>query len=329
MLRGCRLLVATLLISLAAYLLILATAGFWRTPRHESIPPSIGPNLRARPAQPVQPTAPKALDARPLAPTVIPTAAVAAAPPDSPAAPAIPAAPATPIPAVVAATPIPVSAPTPAPALKPAPQHPLPERVGLRYAVQTGEDGFSLGRATYAWRQHDGHYSLVSSAVASGLVSLFVSGQMVQSSEGEITSAGLRPDLYGISRNGRKPDTTRFDWGLGKMRHGDEDAELPPGSQDVLGFPFHLAMTVDESIREWHLWVSNGRKLQDYLFHNLGREHLKFGEAEVETLHLQGSRAGEGTLDVWLAPSRHWLPLRIRTLDQKGKVLGLSLEEVS
>ena len=204
--------------------------------------------------------------------------------------------------------------------------------LGVREDYRTAQmPGVNVGllEGQLAWRQHDGHYSLVSSAVASGLVSLFVSGQMVQSSEGEITSAGLRPDLYGISRNGRKPDTTRFDWGLGKMRHGDEDAELPPGSQDVLGFPFHLAMTVDESIREWHLWVSNGRKLQDYLFHNLGREHLKFGEAEVETLHLQGSRAGEGTLDVWLAPSRHWLPVRIRTQDQKGKVLTLKLEEIS
>ena len=75
--------------------------------------------------------------------------------------------------------------------------------------------------------------------------------------------------------------------------------------------------------------VSNGRKLREYHFRNLGHERITQGEAEIDTLHLQGSRVGEGTLDVWLAPSRHWLPLRIRTLDQKGKVLGLNLEEAS
>jgi hypothetical protein len=49
----------------------------------------------------------------------------------------------------------------------------------------------------------------------------------------------------------------------------------------------------------------------------------------VETLHVQGSRAGDGSLDVWLAPTRHWLPMRIRTQDEKGKVIELNLAKLS
>jgi hypothetical protein len=56
--------------------------------------------------------------------------------------------------------------------------------------------------------------------------------------------------------------------------------------------------------------------------------HETLGEARLDTLHLQGGRAGEGTLDVWLAPTRHWLPVRIRSLDQKGGTLVFSLEGV-
>jgi negative regulator of sigma E activity len=88
-------------------------------------------------------------------------------------------------------------------------------------------------------------------------------------------------------------------------------------------------MTVDDTATEWDMAVTNGNRLREYHFRNLGHESLAQGAAAIDTLHLQGSRAGEGTLDVWLAPSRHWLPLRIRTLDQKGKVLVLSLEEDS
>ena len=211
----------------------------------------------------------------------------------------------------------------------PPAQRTLPERLTLRYGVQAGEGGFNLGQAFYTWQRRDGRYSLVSIARATGLTALFVSGKLVQTSLGTITPNGLQPEHYWFARNERKQDTAHFDWKQGRVVQGGGSAELPPGSQDLLSFPFHLAMTVDESAREWSLWVSNGRKLREYLFRNLGRERLTLGEREVDTLHVQGSRSGEGTLDVWLAPSHHWLPLRIRTLDQKGKVFMLSLEEVS
>ncbi len=203
----------------------------------------------------------------------------------------------------------------------------LPEHLTLRYAVQAGEGGFSLGQALYTWQQRADRYSLVSIARATGLASLFVSGQLVQTSEGRIGASGLQPEQYWLSRNQHRQDMARFDWSQRRLVMGSVGVELPSASQDVLSFPFHLAMTVEVSMRERTLWVSNGRKLRDYLFRNLGRERLTLGENEVDTLHLQGTRAGEGTLDVWLAPSRHWLPLRIRTLDQKGKVMVLNLED--
>lgn len=335
--RAHRILAAALLVSLAIHLLMLASAGAWWTPPSEEIPFPIEASLVLPPPLPHKVykvhkvLRPKAKRAAPPAAPSIPAAA--ATPPPTPApdlaatAPAAPTPP--PIPALAPPAPAPAPEPAPAPKPSPPPLRQLPEHLNLRYAVQAGEGGFNLGEAFYSWQQRAGHYSLVSIVHATGLVSLFISGRLVQTSEGAITPDGLQPEQYWLSRNEHRQDTARFDWSQGRLVEGDGGVELPPGSQDVLSFPFHLAMTVDESIQEWHMWVSNGRKLQDYLFHNLGRERLTFGEAQIETLHLQGGRAGEGTLDVWLAPSRHWLPLRIRTLDQKGKILMLSLEDTS
>jgi hypothetical protein len=67
--------------------------------------------------------------------------------------------------------------------------------------------------------------------------------------------------------------------------------------------------------------------LRNYRFQAIGRESLKVGAERMETLRLQGSRSGEGSLDVWLAPARNWLPVRIRTQDQKGKVIVLTLQD--
>lgn len=205
----------------------------------------------------------------------------------------------------------------------------FPERLNMRYAVRAGDDGFSLGKAFYTWRRWDNHYRLVSSAEASGLAALFVSGKLVQQSEGTLTRMGLRPDSYWLERNGQRKDAVSFDWGNQRLRQGDDVATLPAGSQDVLSFPFHLALTLDASAPEARIWVSNGRKLREYVFRKLGNERLRLGKAEVDTLHLRGESAGEDRLDVWLAPSRQWLPLRIRTLDSKGKVMLLNLEAVS
>lgn len=343
--RAHRILASALFISLVAHLLMLASAGSWWTPPAEEIPVPIEASLVAPPAKAEvasapAPPKPEIIQAAPVAPaTVTPPAPSPAVEPEPVAAPAIaiPPAPAVAVAplAPVIETPIPPPPPPPVsepvvvePALPPVLRK-LPERLSLRYAVRAGDGGFNLGQAIYTWHQRDDHYTLVSIAQATGLASLFVSGKLAQTSEGRITAHGLRPEQYWLSRNERRKDTARFDWSAGRLVQGNHGVELPAGSQDLLSFPFHLAMTVDAMTTEWTLAVSNGRKLREYQFRNLGRVRLTIGETEIDTLHLQGSRSGEGTLDVWLAPSRHWLPLRIRTLDQKGKVMVLSLEEAS
>lgn len=202
----------------------------------------------------------------------------------------------------------------------------LPEHFTLRYAVHTGDDGMRLGEAVYEWRAVDGRYSLTSSAKAGGVAAIFLQGRLEQSSRGRLTPTGLKPEQYWLVKKEKKQDQANFDWNQGRLAQDGEVLELPVSTQDLLSFPFHLAMTADAAATEWRLWVTNGRKLRDYQFRNLGREKLSIGDSEVETLHLQGARPGEGTLDVWLAPQRHWLPARIRTLDQKGRVTLLKLE---
>ena len=335
--RAHRLFTTALLVSLALHLLFLASVGSWWISPAEEIPFPIEASLVV--PEPVAPPAaakPPAPRPRPRAiPVPAPEAAAASAPVPPPPALAAPtetpppAAPPVPTPAEMPAPPPEPAAPA-APALRPAlppALRELPARLDLKYRLQAGEGGFNVGQAITTWQVRDGRYSLVSILQASGLAALFVSGKVVQTSEGRVTPGGLQPEQYWLARNQRRQDTARFDWPQQRLVLGGSGAELPAASQDLLSFPFHLALTVDESVRELSLWVTNGRKLHDYLFRNLGRERLPLEEGEIEALHLQGSRVGEGTLDVWLAPSRHWLPVRIRTLDQKGKVLLLTLEE--
>lgn len=330
-----RVLLWALAVSLAAHLLLLGSAGdVWFNPAPELDLP-IEANLLEPEAAPVKPP-PQAAQRPSPPPAVLPDPVP------------VPRATPEPVPAAVAEPePMPISTPEPPPA-EPAPGRPAapvsppaprtPARpvvrsfsndLAIRYSVQTGEgdSGFVAGRATYIWHSQQGRYSLVSTLEATGIASLFVSGRIIQVSEGVIDAYGLHPDQYWLKRNERKQDVARFDWNLNQLTlDGHGGVALSPQAQDLLSLPFHLAMTASEGDPDFQMGVTNGRKFNEFGFRVLGRERIELKGLQLETLHLQGAKSGEGTLDVWLDLARSGLPARIRTLDRKGKVMELRLE---
>lgn len=203
----------------------------------------------------------------------------------------------------------------------------LPEHFSLRYSVQSGDEGFKFGQAVYSGHLREGRYSLTSVSEATGVASLLLSGKIIQSSEGRITAQGLQPDWFSTIKGERKRPTVRFDWPQQRLLLPGGAVSLPTQTQDLLSFPFHLAMRVREGDAAWVMSVTNDKNLRNYNFQVMGREMLTLGATRIETLRVQGRRSGDGSLDVWLAPERQWLPVRIRTLDQQGKVILLSLLE--
>lgn len=349
--RGRQIFVTSLLLSLAVHLLVAGnTPDWWSAPAQEipfpieahlALPkppalaegasaPSSASNLpkpvRLAPApvsqpfpQPIsqppisQPEAPPQVDASVSVPAPEPGPAVAPEPaPQTESAPRVAEAP--------------VAPPDPQAEAKPRrEQRPLPKRLVLVYSVQAGDGGFNLGQATYTWQVQGERYSLSSMAEATGMASLFMSGRIEQSSEGRIGPAGLLPEQFSMTRNQKRQDVARFDWPGKRLFLAKGEELLRDNTQDMLSFPFHLAMTVAEGDGGWIVPVTNGRKLKGYRFTILGRESVEVGRERLEALHVQGTRALDGSLDVWLAPSRHWLPVRIRTEDLKGKVMELTL----
>lgn len=226
----------------------------------------------------------------------------------------------------------PTTAAAPSPPVRPALRD-LPADLVIDYAVQigAGDNGFVAGRAAYHWHAGQGRYSMVSTVQATGLTALFVSGRIVQVSQGRLDAGGLQPEQYWLERSSRKQDAARFDWPRNQLllSGGQASQSLQAQAQDLLSFPFQLALTVRENEPDFVLWVTNGRNFRDYAFHALGRETINVPGGQADALHLQGTRTGEGTLDVWLDLARSGLPVRIRTADQKGKTMVLRLEKIT
>ncbi len=352
--REKRIIFVALAFSLLAHLVAASSYRHWWTAPAAAIPYPIETHLSltdlpaaASPAAPAprpasQPAARRAVEPRPDSQPAADASAAAAALPAAPAAelasveatlPPAPESGAARLPAPLAERPAPPPAPPPAVEAPAAPavaaaraRRDLPERIELKYSVQSGDQGFTVGQTTYSGHLRDGRYALVSVTEATGVAALFVGGQIIQRSEGWLTESGLQPEKFWGEKGDRKRPPVRFDWAQKRLLLPAGGVELPPHTQDLLSFPFHLALLAGEDDAAWSLPVTNGKKLREYDFHVAGRETLPLGDGRVDTLRLQGSRSGEGSLDVWLAPARHWLPVRIRTQDQKGKVIVLTLQ---
>lgn len=333
--RGRRVFVAALLLSLGVHLLLAGnTVMPWHAPASEiafPIEALLSPATAAPVSAPPAAREPAHAGAAPPPATPVVEAPVAAAP-------SVASAPAE----TVAVAPEPAPEPLPAPAIETSPANvapvaeaestpmravrKLPENMVLRYEVRSGEEGLSVGQATYTWRAAGDRYSLDSVAEATGLAALFTQARIVQSSEGRIGATGLQPERFAMERNRKRSYAARFDWeGRRLFLPKDEVVALRDHTQDLLSFPFHLAMTIAETDAAWIQPVTNGRMLKGYRFVQVGRDTLQRDGKPLHTLHLRGTRAFEGSLEVWLAPELHWLPVRIRTEDSKGRVTDLSL----
>lgn len=225
--------------------------------------------------------------------------------------------------------------PEPPPQLPPAPQPALraaaraaPGGLALRYAVEVGGEHFIAGRATYRWQTGGGRYRLESAIEATGVVALFVPGRIVQRSEGWLDGSGLRPEHYRLTRGQRAPQRAHFDWPAQRLQLGTGAHPLMPQAQDLLSFPFHLALTARADEGDFDLWVTDGRRFRDYRFRMLGETVLELGERRLATLHLRGERPGTPALDVWLLPERGGVPVKVGTLDDQGRRLTLVLEDL-
>ncbi|MDK9704085.1 MAG: DUF3108 domain-containing protein [Sulfuritalea sp.] len=315
-------------LALAASALIHAAALLgpgWSLPGdHDAdAPPTIDavltkPVPRAEPA-PVAKPAPRHHVDKPRPPRM---ATAAAAAPSIPAAPSAPPAPVEPPPVAVppASTPEPKAAPAPS-----AVRIALPANGRVRYAITRGEEGFVIGQTTHTWQQDGFTYTLQSVAETTGLVALFKSARVLQSSRGEVTAAGLKPREFRHERVGGL-DTASFDWARGVVAYAGREDGVAAGAQDMLSMYYQLVLLAPKA-GTLEMPIATGRKLETYRIEVLGEEALALPAGERRALRLK-IRSGSDSIELWIAPDMRALPLKIRFTDRKGEIFDQIAQDI-
>ena len=203
---------------------------------------------------------------------------------------------------------------------------PVPASGEAQYKLRMG---IVSGELTLTWKFKDGHYQLDSVAQGSGLFA--IAGKYIQSSEGDVTPMGLRPDLFSVERRGKK-DSAAFNWADNSVhfngKSGERQEVATPGTQDMLSLLFQLAFAPPLG-DELTVVVTNGRKLERYTFERAGNEIISLEGGKFNTLKILKQRKGdEDGMEVWLAQEHHYLPVKIRVTDKKGSVIEQTLTSI-
>lgn len=163
-----------------------------------------------------------------------------------------------------------------------------------------GRNGYWLGSLV----------SVFALARATGLMRLIHSGLLSQTSYGQITPDGLRPDNYWMQRGSRQL-RAHFDWEGLRADLGERypPLDLKPGSQDMLSVIYQLALFPRT---DGELWVVDGKTIKPYRLEALGMAKVEVPLGTIRTRHLrvQASQSAE-RIDLWLRDTPPHLPMKI------------------
>jgi hypothetical protein len=249
-----------------------------------------------------------------------------------PASPEHEAAPLEPTPEAMAMGPEPAAEPVTAiqPAADAPPSEPpkktLPRRVDLVYKAFLGTHGFMIGEATYRFEHAANEYRIVTIGEAKGIAALFIRGQGRVESRGIITSEGLQPQEFSIERGSKeRRETAVFDWEVGILTLHDRRAEpldLPTFDPLALMWQAYFSPPVEDTQT---VSVATTRKIGRYSITREGIELITWPQGEIETERWhRTSEDGKTDGYVWIAPSLHYIPVKMRiTATNRGTLEAL------
>ncbi|MFZ6733147.1 DUF3108 domain-containing protein [Undibacterium sp. Ji42W] len=211
----------------------------------------------------------------------------------------------------------------------------LPPPVELQYSIKAKQSGLPLsGSALVKWQIADRKYNIITETHA-----MLVGKILDASSQGNIDDYGLAPDKF-VEKRFRKPaTTTSFERDSKTLRFSasTETYVLKGGEQDRTSASWQLiaiARAAGEAFKagsEWKMLVAGRRDADPWTFKVLGSENIKTPMGDMVAIHVSKAPPADSKdqqLDLWLAPSLEWYPVRLKFSDADGDFVDQVLESV-
>lgn len=206
--------------------------------------------------------------------------------------------------------------------------HAAPSSITAVYELY--RNGQKLGQVSDRLEVSGTNYTLSSTSTAQGALALLWKGTIRLESTGTVTDRGLRPERFSHARSDRpeRNAAVSFDWSgkkLDYLRQGKRRVEngLIAGTQDQISqlyqFAYMPAMPGDFALQ-----VVGPKDSRDYRYvaSDGGTLATPFGQFATRRYARVARDADDKAVEVWIAPGKHRLPLRVRVIED-----GVTLEQ--
>ena len=198
--------------------------------------------------------------------------------------------------------------------------------VESEYDILRGADGYKIGQSKVRYEARgDGTYLLESRSEAKGFASWFISGSLLQRSEGLVTEYGLQPHSFIYQYgSGSKTRQAVLDWERRRITletdKGSKSSRLPAGTQDLMSFMYQFMYV--PPLREMMLNITNGKRLKAYSYSFVGEVDLSTKMGVMRAIHIENiNDDGDEKTELWLALEYNFLPVKIRKTEEDGSVI--------
>ena len=210
-----------------------------------------------------------------------------------------------------------------------------PPSTKLDYVIRADIHGLSLeGNGTIDWQLTSSKYRLQFDT-RSSLLGLLLS----ERSEGSVEQRNLQPATFYSKRFRKDPTTVNFDRQAGSIIFPGETApiKLEGGEQDRISVLWQLLSMVRATPARfnagspWKFFVIGHRGGEAWTFTVDGKQRLRTALGEVDSLHLihlPPEHSNAPKVDIWLAQSMDWMPVRIRFSEENGDTIEQTLERI-
>ncbi|SMP68097.1 DUF3108 domain-containing protein [Noviherbaspirillum suwonense] len=226
-----------------------------------------------------------------------------------------------------------VAAP-PAPA-KPAYPTSAPPAAELSYAIRARQGGLSIsGESEMHWLPAGKRYTLTIETRA-----MLVGKILDEKSEGAIDAWGLAPASYTEKRFRKGETSVTFNREAKLISFSASERSYPirGGEQDRASVIWQLSAAARaapakfRSGSAWNFFVVGQRDADPWTFKVGAQEKVPGPDGDVMAWHVTRNPppgSEEQQLDIWLAPSLHWYPVKLRFTEGGGDFIEQTLRQV-
>ena len=212
----------------------------------------------------------------------------------------------------------------------------LPPSAELSYSIKAKQKGFPVeGDAVMRWSVEGGKF------VATNQARAVLVGKILDArSEGGIDAWGLAPLSFTEKRLRKEETVTSFDRPAATIRFSASDHTYPitGGEQDrnsVIWELVAVARGTPAKVKPgaaWNFFVAGLRSAEPWAFKVVKQDKIRTPLGELNTLHITRVREEDSNdqhVDIWLAPSLDWYPVRLRFSDDNGDYIEQTLQNVN